>query len=116
MRFLCLALVPLVACSTLANSANYAGQLRPVAGTCDPASQAVLTLRQKKIVFAPAAGTILLRGELIGQRAAAELTLPDANKHPYKLSFQGILAGKDINGTYATPRCRYAVTLHLTSD
>jgi hypothetical protein len=101
MRFLCLALAPLATCSTMAHSANYAGELRPVAGTCDPASQAVLTLRGTAIVFAP---------------AAAQLTLSDANKHPYRLAFQATLAGNDIIGTYSTPRCRYAVKLHLTRD
>jgi hypothetical protein len=100
----------------MAHSANYAGELRPVAGTCDPASQAVLTLRGTAIVFAPAAGTILLHGEVAGQQAAAQLTLSDANKHPYRLAFQATLAGNDIIGTYSTPRCRYAVKLHLTRD
>ncbi len=113
MRFLWLALVPLAACST---TANYAGELRPVAGTCDPASQAVLTLRKSAIVFAPAAGTVLLRGELVGQSVVADLTLDDPNKHPYRLAFQGTLSASNIIGIYSTPRCKYAVTLHLTTD
>jgi hypothetical protein len=114
MRLLILALILLAGCA--AATRNYAGDVRPIAGTCDPASQAVLTIRDKAIIFAPASGTIFLRGALAGQSANADLTLTDPNKHPYHLTFQGVLEGRSISGTYTTPRCRYAATLHLIND
>jgi len=116
MRFLPLAILPLVACSVMADTLNYAGTMRPVAGTCDPASEAVLTRRESAIIFAPAGGTLLLDGKLNGQQLVAILTLSDPNKQPYHLVFEGTLTGKSINGTYTTPRCRYAVSLHRTGD
>jgi hypothetical protein len=114
MRLFLLALLPLAACA--AATQNYAGDVRPIAGTCDPASQAVLTIRNRSIIFAPASGTTLLRGERSGQSTNASLTLTDPNKHPYQLTFQGTLEGDTITGTYTTPRCRYAAALRLTND
>jgi hypothetical protein len=117
MRAPLLALLPLVACSCTAETMNYAGTLRPIAGTCDPTMQAALTRRDKTIIFAPAAGTLILRGQLSDQNTlAASLTLTDPNKQPYYLSFQGHLDGRHILGTYATPRCRYTADLTLTHD
>jgi len=114
MRLILLALLPLAACA--AATQNYAGDVRPIAGTCDPAGQAVLTISNKSIIFAPASGTLFLRGELSGDSASASLTVTDPNKQPYRLTFQGTLEGKTIAGTYTTPRCRYAATLRLTGD
>lgn len=109
-------LIPLAACSMVADTLNYAGPMRPVAGTCDPESQAALTLHKTDTVFAPASGTLELHGQVSGQSVMAQLDLTDPNKHPYHLLFEGVRDGKDITGTYTTPRCRYAVTLHLTGD
>jgi len=113
----------LILCLSLSASActaetlNYAGTLRPIAGTCDPTTQAVLTRRDTTIIFAPAAGTIELHGQLTADKnLAAQLTLTDPSKQPYNLSFQGQLDGNRIDGTYTTPRCRYAVNLSLTTD
>jgi len=114
MRFLIIAIVTLAACS--AATQNYSGDLRPIAGTCDPPSEALLTLRNTTIIFAPASGTTLLRGKIDGQVASADLKLIDPGKQPYHLSFQGVLNGRIITGTYVTPRCRYAATLRLTDD
>jgi hypothetical protein len=110
-------LLPLLACACTAPTLNYAGSLRPVTGTCDPATQAVLTRRDTSIIFAPAAGTLILHGELSAEKnLAADLILADPNKQSYHLTFQGQLDGKKIVGTYTTPRCRYAVNLLLTGD
>ena len=110
------ALFPLAACSLLPDTLNYGGTLRPVSGTCDPPTEAVLTIRKADIIFAPASGTLLLRGRITGNALSAGLALTDPNKHPYQLAFQGTRMGTQIAGTYSTPRCRYAVTLHLTGD
>jgi hypothetical protein len=114
MRTALLALIQLAACA--AATRTYGGDVRPIAGTCDAAAQATLTIRDKSIIFAPASGTIYLRGELSGQSTNADLTVTDPNKRPYHFAFQGVLDGTTITGTYTTPRCRYAVTLHLTED
>jgi len=116
MRAPLLTIAPLAACAMMADTSNYAGQMRPLAGTCDPASQAVLSLRNNTIIFAPASGTIFLRGALTGATANAQLTLTDPDKHPYQLTFRAVLDGKTMSGTYVTPRCRYAVTLWRTGD
>jgi hypothetical protein len=110
-------LLPAFACACSAPTLNYAGTLRPVAGTCDAQSQAVLTRRDTTILFAPAAGTLTLHGRLNDQKTlAAVLTLQDPNKQPYRLVFQGRLDGNHVSGTYVTPRCHYAVDLSLTQD
>jgi hypothetical protein len=117
MRPSLLLLLPLLAAACSADTLNYAGTIRPLAGTCDPIAQAVLTRRDTTILFAPAAGTLILRGQLTGEKTlAADLTLTDPNKQPYHLTFQGKLDGKRVDGTYTTPRCRYAVNLSLTGD
>ncbi len=117
MRALLCLLAPLIACSCTAATMNYAGPLRPIAGTCDPTTQAVLTRRDTTIIFAPAAGTLFLQGKLSEQKnLAASLILTDPNKQPYHLSFLGLLDGTHISGTYTTPRCRYAADLTLTHD
>jgi hypothetical protein len=118
-RVMCLggvALISLASCSMADATLTYAGTMRPVSGTCDPQSQAALTLRKTDIVFAPASGTLELRGQLNNQSVSALLDLTDPNKHAYHLRFEGIRSGKEIAGIYTTPRCRYAVTLHLTGD
>jgi len=116
MRPQILILIPFAACSIPADTLNYAGRMQPLLGTCDPPSEAAITIRNSEIIFTPAAGTIALRGKLSSDSATAELVLIDPNKHPYRLSFQGVRHGKTIAGTYFTPRCRYAITLHLTQD
>ena len=109
--------LPFLAGACTAPTLNYAGTLRPIAGTCDPTEQAVLTRRDTTIIFAPAAGTIELHGQLTNDKnLAAQLTLTDPNKQPYRLTFQGQLDGKRVDGTYTTPRCRYTVNLSLTTD
>ncbi len=112
-----LALLPLMlaACAD-APSTIYAGPVTPQSGMCDPVSQATLTLRKSAFVFAPDSGTIILTGHLTAGQLAASLTLPGADKKPYPVTFAANLNATTISGTYITPRCRYAVSLHATTD
>ncbi len=114
MRIACLA-IPLALCTCAAETIDYVGTMRPLAGTCDPASEASATLRATNLIFAPASGTLLLRGEASAQNLTASLALTDPDKRPYTLTFQGTLKGKDMAGTYTTPSCRYDVALHRTN-
>jgi hypothetical protein len=114
MRRLCSLVLLLSACAS--STANYAGKLTPITGTCDPSPEATLTLRNGQIVFAPAAGAILLQGALAGTDLSASLTVTDPNKRPYILTFRGTRTGPEIRGIYATPRCRYLAELVLTRD
>ncbi len=117
MRQVLILCLPLIVAACTADTLNYAGNLRPIAGTCDPTSQAILTRRDTTIIFAPAAGTLELHGQLTNDKnLAAKLTLTDPNKQPYNLTFEGELDGKRVDGTYTTPRCHYAVNLTLTTD
>ena len=75
-----------------------------------------LTLRKSAFVFAPDSGTIILTGHLTAGQLAASLTLPGADKKPYPVTFAANLNATTISGTYITPRCRYAVSLHATTD
>ncbi len=110
------ALLVLAACTGLAETRTYAGPQRPIAGACDPASHATLTRRGTSIVLAPNDGTLTLQGMLAGSELSASTTLTGADKHPYRLTFAGQLAGTQITGTLVTPRCRYALNLALTDD
>jgi hypothetical protein len=108
--------VVLLTSCALSRTVNYAGSLNPESGLCDPPTRATLTLRQDKIIFAPAEGTLQLQGEITGNALTAELNLLDANKRPYWLMFQGVRTGSVIEGVYKTPRCTYATKLRVTGD
>jgi hypothetical protein len=114
MRF-CGMLLLLSSCSDT-RTVNFAGDLKPLAGVCDPQTRATLTLRRGQIIFAPAEGTLLLHGEINGTALTANLHLVDANKRPYTLSFHGTRSGPDIQGVYETPRCKYSTALQQTAD
>ena len=116
MRALLLCLLPLTACTGLQRTHVFAGPQRPVAGACDPATRATLTRRGNAITVSPADGTLTLAGTITGTSLAAGATLIGADKKPYPVTFNGQLAGARIEGTLATPRCRYALTLTATDD
>jgi hypothetical protein len=117
MRIAAILLLPLAsACSMQGPAALYAGPLQPLAGTCDPAAEAELTIRDANILFAPATATLVLRGHRTGAILSATAVLPTTNHQSYPLQFQGEIAGSTITGTYQTPRCRYSVRLHRTQD
>jgi hypothetical protein len=109
-------ILPLAACTGIQPTMIYAGDQRPIAGTCNPAGRATLTRRGNAIVLAPAEGTLILQGSAQGNAIAAHLTVPGMDHVPYSLSFTGQLDGENINGTLTTPRCRYVLALKLTSD
>ncbi len=116
MRAILLCLVPLTACTGLQRTQVFAGPQRPVAGACDPATRATLTRRGSAITVSPADGTLTLDGTITGTSISAATTLTGADKKPYPITFTGELAGSRIEGTLATPRCRYALTLSATRD
>ncbi len=108
-------LLGLSACAS-APTINYAGTMQPAGGLCDPPNQATLTMRNTEVIFAPSAGTLLLRGTRQADAISASLTIPDANKHPNTFTFAGRLNGQTITGSYVTKNCRYRVILSATAD
>jgi hypothetical protein len=109
--------VPLVLlCLTqCAQRTLYIGTIQPVSGTCDPASQATLNIRDQAVEFAPTAGVLILSGKIAADGFInATLIRPGADKNPYRLSLRAALANRQVNGEYVSQRCRY--TVHLTRD
>ncbi len=116
MRTIITLLIPLAACTGLQHTEVFTGPQRPIAGACDPQTRATLTRRGNAITVSPADGTLTLTGTITGTALAASTTLPGLDKKPYELTFTGQLAGDRIEGTLASPRCRYALTLDRTGD
>ena len=109
-------LVALAAASSLAacasEQASFAGDLTPVAGTCDAASRALLVKRGRYLQFTPRQGVLVLDGAVAADgKLAASLKTQGADRKPYPLSFTATLTGRDVSGEFVTPRCRYAVHL-----
>ena len=96
---------------------RWVGTVKPISGTCDPASQAVLTIRSGSAppyaaIFAPTGGVLTLRGNSDGNsQVAADLHTTGMNHQPYVLAFSGNRNGDLITGTYITQRCRSDVEL-----
>ena len=116
------ALLIALATSACANSPSglqgrWVGEVKPISGTCDLASQAVLTIESGgkspySATFAPTGGVMTLHGNSNGtSRVDADLHATGANHQPYILVFTGDKAGDLILGTYITQRCRSAVEL-----
>ena len=112
-----------VALSACANNptgiqGRWVGTIEPVAGTCDPASQAVLIIDTGRTppypaTFLPTAGVLALHGTSDGaDQVAADLHAIGMNHQPYILSFTAARTGDAITGTYVSPRCRAKVDLH----
>ena len=97
---------------------RWVGSVKPAAGTCDPASQAVLTIEIGRTppyaaTFSPTAGVLALHGTSDGaDQVAADLHATGMNHQPYVLAFSGTRTGDTITGTYISPRCRSEVELH----
>lgn len=109
-----LTLLALSACVSAPMGANgrWVGPVTPVAGTCDPAANAVLLVSPKSATFSPDNGILLLRGHVDAlDHVTADLRTLGMNHQPYVLSFEGTMLGDQITGTYLTPRCRASVTL-----
>ena len=96
---------------------RWFGTVIPVFGTCDSASQAVLTIERGKnppytAAFAPTSGVLTLHGSSDGvDQVAADLHTTGVNHQPYILAFTGTRNGDIILGTYITQRCRSDVKL-----
>ena len=105
-----------VAACTAGNPQTYAGPLQPLSGTCDSPLRAELSLRGKSALFTPSSGTLVLRGQRTNNDVAAQESLITPDHKPYTISFNGHVAANSIDGTYATPRCRYQVHLSPTQD
>ena len=96
---------------------QWVGTVKPVSGTCDPASQAVLTIRSGSappyaVIFAPTSGVLTLHGNSDGDsQVEANLHTVGMNHQPYVLAFRGTRSGDLITGTYITQRCRSDVEL-----
>ena len=103
-------LLSISACAS--REVTYIGDLRPLAGVCDPPARAELTRKGKAILFLPNSGTIVLSGLQDGAIITATKTMVGADKKPYKQVFNGHLQDQAIQGTYETARCRYTVLLH----
>lgn len=97
---------------------RWVGTVKPVSGTCDPASQAVLTIdtgntKTHTVVFAPTGGVLALHGNSDGEsQVTADLHTIGVNHQSYILEFNGTKTGDLITGTYINQRCRSEVTLH----
>ena len=91
---------------------RWVGPVTPVAGTCDPAAQAVLVVSSKSATFSPDNGVLLLHGQAdaLGH-VTSTLRTQGMNHQPYVLSLDATLRDDQIVGTYLTPRCRATVTL-----
>lgn len=95
----------------------FSGPIKPMAGTCDPEASAALTIRHRAVLFAPNTGTLALRGTIdAAGHITAGLTLPGADRTPYQLTLDASRTAGTIAGTYATPRCRYALILTQSAN
>ena len=116
MRHVLPVLLTLAACNSIYQTRTYAGRQTPLAGICNPPSQASLTQRGSQFILAPGDGTLTLEGPAAGDILHLEATLIGADRLPYRLVFQGQLAKAEIVGTLTTPRCRYALAFKRTGD
>ena len=112
--------LPLFACEANPTGlqGRWTGAVNPVSGTCDPPSQAILTIRAGgappyAALFSPTSGVLTLQGTSDGtHQVDADLHAVGMNHQPYVLAFSGTKAGDTITGTYVSQRCRAEVTLH----
>jgi hypothetical protein len=97
---------------------RWVGSVKPVAGNCDSATQALLTIEAGRTppyaaIFSPTAGVLTLHGTSDGiSQVAADLHATGMNHQPSVLAFSGTRTGDTITGTYLTQRCRAEVELH----
>ena len=97
---------------------QWFGTVKPISGTCDPASQAVLNIEQGRFppyaaVFAPTGGVLMLQGSSDGvNQVTADLHTSGTNHQVYTVTFSGKKDGDSITGMYITQRCRSNVELH----
>ncbi len=96
---------------------RWIGTVKPASGSCDPASQAILSIASGRTppytaIFTPTGGVLALQGSSDGiGHVTADLHTIGMNHQPYALAFSGTRDGDLITGIYITPRCRYDVRL-----
>ena len=113
-RLISQTLLPVLLLAACAANApvTYAGKITPQSGTCDPPGRAVLIKRGRDLEFTPTQGVLILAGQITPSGdITAVFAGPGADHKPYLLKLTATLAGQAIDGTYVTPRCRYAVHL-----
>lgn len=105
------AALSLTACTTYTGT-TYTGLLHPESGICDQAQMASLTFTGSKVLFAPTQGVLILPGTIdpAGHITAGSI-LPGATHSGYPVHFEGQRKGNEVNGTYRTPRCTYAIRM-----
>jgi hypothetical protein len=109
-------LAPLILSTCAEPEAMFTGQPKPLAGTCDPPGTAILTVRHRAVAFAPSTGTLVLKGTAdAAGHLTADLTLPGSDHKPYRLTLDATRHADSVEGTYITPRCRYAISLKQTN-
>ncbi len=116
MRAILLCFLPLAACTGISHTQVFAGPQRPIAGACDPETRTTLTKRGNAVTLSPADGTLTLTGTVTGAGVSASASLVGLDKKPYLITFTGQLAGRHVDGTLVTPRCRYSLALAATGD
>ena len=105
----------LAACTspTAATDGQWFGDMAPEqpALGCPPGRASLVSTRNV-VLFTPNEGTQTLAGTIAATGAVtAERTTTGADKKPYVAALAARVEGGAITGTYATPRCRYAVRL-----
>jgi hypothetical protein len=107
-------LAPLAACASSQTEVRggWIGTITPVAGTCDPASQAWLHVHNGVAHFTPGLGTLDLTGTATGNSVSADAELRGMDGRPYRLAFRATRTDDTLTGTYITPRCRASVSMH----
>ncbi|MEE8659196.1 Lipoprotein [Acetobacteraceae bacterium EV16G] len=95
---------------------RWSGALVTEQGQCPDGDNSLLQIEDKTIVFAPAGGSVLLRGERGKSNDVlnASFTHPDTNHKPYRMVFRGHPVGNAIGGIYATPTCRAHIVMTRT--
>ena len=113
-----LLLAPLTACAASPSAGldgGWHGTITPVAGTCDPATDAWLHVNDGVAHFTPGLGITELTGTATGNAVNADALLTGMDRRPYHLSFRATLTGDTLAGTYLTPRCRATVSLRRSA-
>jgi len=96
-----------------ATDGRWFGTMQPDPATagCQP-GRASLVVMRNAVLFTPDEATRTLEGIAAPDGAiTAGRTTTGADKKPYVTRLAARLADGAITGTYATPRCRYAITL-----
>ncbi|NHN89042.1 hypothetical protein [Acetobacter conturbans] len=92
---------------------DWSGMLVTDKGTCPTQRESVLQVQANRLFFAPATGTLVLRGkpDKTSQRFHAQLVLKDMKGQPLPMVFDGHPEGDTIVGVFGTPNCRAHIVL-----